>query len=74
MHQYPEKLIKISEICKENLYGGVSLQSNHSFVVHSNFTYDSEAYDLMKLYFETLLEILLSSLLFLDHLSRNLKC
>ena len=31
------------------------------FVVHSNFTYDSEAYDFKKLYFETLLEILVSS-------------
>ena len=31
------------------------------FSVHSNFTYDSEAGDLMKLYFKTLLEILVSS-------------
>ena len=27
--------------------------SNHFFAVHSNFTYDSEAYDLMKLYLGT---------------------
>ena len=33
--------------------GGVSLKSSYFFAVHSNFTYDSEAYDLMKLYLET---------------------
>ena len=27
--------------------------SDHFFAVHSKFTYDSEAYDLMKLYLET---------------------
>ena len=30
------------------------------FPVHSNFTYDSEAYDVMKPYFKNLLEILVS--------------
>ena len=44
------------------------------FAVRSNFTYDSEAYYFMKLYSETLFEILVSSLLFLDRLSRTLKC
>ena len=37
----------------EGICGGVSLWSNHFFAVHSNLTYDSETYDLMKLYFET---------------------
>ena len=32
-----------------------------SFALHSNFTYDFEDYDLMKLYLETLLEILVFS-------------
>ena len=27
--------------------------TNHFFAVHSNFTYDSETYDLLKLYLET---------------------
>ena len=44
---------KISEICKEKYCGGVPLQSNHFVAVDSNFIYDSEAYDLMKLYFQT---------------------
>ena len=38
------------------------MSSNHFFAVHSIFTYDSEAYDLMKLYFKTLLGILVTSL------------
>ena len=38
------------------------------YAVHSNFTYDLEACYPMKLYFETLLDILISSLLFLDRL------
>ena len=43
------------------------------FAVHSNFTHDSEDYDFMKLHFETLLEILVTSLLFLDSLSQTLR-
>ena len=39
-------------ICKQNI---------KFFAVHSNFTYDSEAYNLLKLYLETLLEILIYS-------------
>ena len=36
-----QKIMKISEICKEINCGGVSLESNFSFFsVHSNFTYD----------------------------------
>ena len=35
--------------------------SNHYFAIQSNFIYDSEAHDVMKLYFETLLQILVSS-------------
>ena len=35
--------------------------SNHCFADHNNFIYDSEAHDVMKIYFETLLEILVSS-------------
>ena len=54
-NHHAEKLTQISEICKENICGRVSLKSNHFFAVHSNFTYDSEAYDLMKLYFPSLL-------------------
>ena len=38
----------------EGICDGVSLWSNHFFAVHSNLTFDSETYDLMKLYFETL--------------------
>ena len=50
-----ENLIKISRICKYNNSGGVSLQWNNLFFfsVHSNFSSDSEAYDLMKPYSET---------------------
>ena len=70
----PKNLSKSQKFCKEYKSGGVLLQSNHFFAVLSNFTYDSEAYDLMKLYLETLLEILVSSLLFLDSLSLTLKC
>ena len=44
-----------------NICGGVSLYSNHFSTVRSKFTYDSQAYDLMKLYFEILPEILASS-------------
>ena len=60
----PRITYQISEICKESIVSkigkesigsiGVSLQLNHFFVVHSNFSYDSEAYDLIKLYLETL--------------------
>ena len=45
-----------------------------TFAVHCNFTYNSEAYDHMKLYFETSFEILVFCFLFLDRLSQTLKC
>ena len=48
-----KKLAKNFEICKERNCDGVSLKSNHFFAVHSNFTYDSEAYDLITLYLES---------------------
>ena len=38
-NQHSEKLIKTSEICKENICGGVIIMSNHFFTVHSNFTF-----------------------------------
>ena len=58
---HPENIIKISEICKKSIFARDSLQLSHCFAVHSNFTYNSEASNFMKLYFETLLEILSSS-------------
>ena len=44
------------------------------FAVHSNFSYDSKTYDLIKLCFETSLEILVSPLLFMDRVSQTLYC
>ena len=58
-----QKLIKISEIFKDNICGGVFFIVKPCFCVHSNFTYDSEAGNLMKLYFETSNPGLYSSLL-----------
>ena len=60
-NHHTEKLIKISQVCKENICGRVPYSQIIFLAVHNNFTCDSETYDLMKLYFETLLEILASS-------------
>ena len=57
LRNHPEKFIKISEIYKKNICGGVSLQTNEFFAVQSNFTY---SVTLILLYFETLFEILAS--------------
>ena len=66
-HQ-PEKCIKTSKICKGKICGRVLLLAKNIFVVvHSNFSYDSETYDLMKLYVESLLEILVSSQFICTH-------
>ena len=56
-----KNLPKSQKVATKNICGRVSSYSNHFFAAHSNFTYDSEAYDLMKLYFETFFEILASS-------------
>ena len=59
-------------MCKENTCAGVSLQSNHFFfALLSNRAYESEAFDLTKLYFETLFEILVPSQLELYTLHSN---
>ena len=57
-HQ-PEKFIKNLEICKENICGSIMDDQTIFSVVHSNFLYDSETYDLMKL--NNLSKILVSS-------------
>ena len=54
-----KKLIEISEICKKNIVSEFLYSHAIFFVINSNFT--NETYGLIKLYFEVLLAILVSS-------------
>ena len=48
------QMLAFADVCKiDVLKDFVKLTRKHFFAVHSNFTYDSQAYDLMKLYLET---------------------